>query len=72
MPETPSAARGVWKEGHWYVVIDRPINDSDPLIARFNSAAAQQMVAFAVWDGDHGNRGSQKQISNWISMTLPK
>ncbi|MCA9192578.1 MAG: hypothetical protein KDB03_12475 [Planctomycetales bacterium] len=72
VPETPSGARGVWHEGKWYVVLDRPINDRDPLIARFNAAPDQQLVAFAVWDGDHGNRGSKKQISNWIPMQLAK
>jgi len=70
--ETPSGARGVWKEGRWYVVLDRPIDDKDPLIARFNAAPEQQLVAFAVWDGDHGHRGSKKQISNWIPVQLPK
>ncbi len=54
------------------MVLDRPIDDKDPLIARFNAAPEQQLVAFAVWDGDHGNRGSLKQISNWIPMQLSK
>lgn len=72
VPETPSGARGVWNQGRWYVVLDRPIDDKDPLIARFNAAPEQQLVAFAVWDGDHGNRGSLKQISNWIPMQLSK
>lgn len=70
--DTPSRARGVWQEGRWYVVLDRPIDEKDPLITRFNAAPDQQLVAFAVWDGDHGNRGGKKQISNWIPMTLPK
>lgn len=72
VPETSSGARGVWRDGKWYVVLDRPINDKDPLVARFNAAPDQQLVAFAVWDGDHGNRGSKKQISNWIPMQLAK
>jgi hypothetical protein len=72
IPQTPSGGRGVWKDGRWYVVLDRPIDSSDPLIARFNAVPDQQMIAFAVWDGDRDNRGSIKQISNWIPMTLPK
>jgi DMSO reductase family type II enzyme heme b subunit len=68
--ETPSRGRGVWKDGQWYVVIDRPIDSSDPLITRFNENPQQQLIAFAVWDGNASNRGARKNITNWIVMRI--
>ncbi len=70
--DTPSRGRGMWQNGKWFVVIDRPIQAGDPLIERFSSAPDKQMIAFAVWDGSHGNRGGKKQISNWVPMKLGK
>jgi hypothetical protein len=68
--ETPSRGRGVWKDGQWFVVIDRPIDTSDPLITRFNENLQQQLIAFAVWDGSADNRGARKNITNWIVMRI--
>lgn len=67
---TPSRGRGVWRDGQWFVVIDRPIGPSDPLIERFRSDPEKQLIAFAIWDGDQGHRGGKKQISNWIPMKI--
>lgn len=67
---TPSRGRGVWSEGRWYVVIDRPVAPEDPLIKRFNESPDKQLIAFAVWDGDNANRGGVKQITNWIPLTI--
>jgi hypothetical protein len=68
--DTPSRGRGLWQGGKWHVVIDRPIHPNDPLAERLRSPSAQQMIAFAVWDGDNANRGGKKQISNWIPMKV--
>ncbi len=68
--DTSSRGRGVWQEGKWYVVIDRPIDTSDPLITRFNQNPSQQLVAFAVWDGQADNRGGRKNITNWTPMRI--
>jgi DMSO reductase family type II enzyme heme b subunit len=69
---SPSQGRGVWHDGKWYVVLDRPIDPKDPLIERFNAFPDKQMIAFAVWDGDNANRGGKKQITNWLPMRIPK
>lgn len=69
---TASNARGVWQDGFWYVVIDRPISSGDPLIARFNENPNQQLIAFAVWDGNSQNRGGRKHLTNWIPMRIQK
>ena len=68
--KTTSQGRGVWKDGKWYVVMDRPINTTDPLVKRFNENLNQQLVAFAVWDGNAANRGGRKNITNWSPMRI--
>lgn len=70
--DSPTQGRGVWHEGKWYVVLDRPNNPKDPLIERFNASPDKQMIAFAVWDGDNANRGGKKQITNWLPMRISK
>ncbi len=67
---SPGKARGRWDQGRWYVVFERPVNEGDPLIARFNLNPQQQLIAFAVWDGQAQNRGGLKSISNWIPMRI--
>ncbi len=67
---TISRGRGMWQDGKWYVVIDRPIQAGDPLIERIKASPDKQMIAFAVWDGDNANRGGKKQISNWVPMKV--
>ncbi len=68
--QTPSRGRGAWKDGMWVVVIDRSIDSTDPLVARFNENPTQQLVAFAVWDGNAANRGGRKNITNWTPMRI--
>lgn len=70
MGETPSNARGEWHDGVWYVVIDRPMSPGDRLIQRWQQNPDQQLIAFAVWDGNTDNRGGRKQITNWIPMKV--
>ncbi len=68
--QSTSNARGTWKDGFWYVVFDRPVDAADPLIARFNQNPDQQLIAFAIWDGNTQNRGGRKHITNWIPMRI--
>ncbi|MEO8269725.1 MAG: ethylbenzene dehydrogenase-related protein, partial [Aureliella sp.] len=68
--KTSSRGRGAWKDGKWCVVIDRPIDSADPLIGRFNENPTQQLVAFAVRDGNAANRGGRKNITNWTPMRI--
>jgi DMSO reductase family type II enzyme heme b subunit len=70
VPQSPVTARGIWQEGRWYVVFERPNDKLDPVIARFGENPQQQMLALAVWDGLAENRGSRKHITNWIPMKV--
>lgn len=72
VPDSPVSARGVWKEGRWYVVFERPNDIVDPLIKRFFENPEQQLLALAVWDGLAQNRGGKKHITNWLPMRIEK
>lgn len=70
VPNSPSGARGVWRDGRWTVVIDRPWDSAnDPLIARLQSATSN-MISLAVWDGSAGNRGGRKHHCAWVPMKV--
>jgi hypothetical protein len=69
VPDCPSRARGVWKDGRWTVVVDRPLDPQDPLVARLQSAQAN-MISFAVWDGQAGNRGGRKHYCGWVPLRV--
>jgi len=69
VPQSPSRARGQWRDGYWTVVIDRPFSAEDPLAARLQSLGETQ-VSLAVWDGAAGNVGAKKQWSNWVNLKL--
>lgn len=63
------AGRGQWEDGKWRVIIKRAIvttdKDSDVQLQ-----PGQRRIAFAVWDGDKGDRGSRKSISDWVVLDI--
>ncbi len=61
--------RGIWRNGIWNVVFKRSLttNDSEQ---DCQFIGGKQMAAFAVWDGDQGNRGSRKSISEWVNLQI--
>jgi len=63
--------KGVWRDGHWSVVLVRDLKTRDREDVRFTSAAAVP-VAFAVWDGENRDRNGRKVISNWYQLRLGK
>jgi hypothetical protein len=72
VPNSPSNARGVWKDGRWTVIIDRPLAPDDPLAARLQESGAETVISLAVWDGSAGNRGGLKHWCAWIPMRIEK
>jgi hypothetical protein len=61
--------KGIWKDGSWVVVLTRSfaspeVND---VTLRLNSTIP---VAFAVWDGNLGDRNGQKMVTNWHKLTI--
>ena len=61
--------RGFWREGVWQAVFRRSINASDPEVdATFKSG--KRLCAFAVWNGEKGDRGGRKSISDWVELEV--
>ena len=64
-----SKARGVHKDGHWTVVIARPLQTNDESDAPLKKGSTVP-VAFALWDGATGNRGARKHYAMWLDLKL--
>ena len=61
--------RGVWTDGRWSVVISRKLDTGDP---QDNAIVTDNALAFAVWDGGHGDRGARKSTTGWIPLAVQK
>jgi|SaaInl4_135m_RNA_FD_contig_81_118579_length_10127_multi_18_in_0_out_0_2 mono/diheme cytochrome c family protein len=72
-PETAQSVRGVgvWDNGVWKVVVVRRMKSTDKRDAHFQ-AGDSIALAFAVWDGSHGDRNGQKAVTNWNTLTLAR
>ena len=62
-PATRSKGRGRRTETGWEVIISRPLPEGLRLGGR-------SQVAFAVWQGAHGEAGARKMRSAWIPITV--
>lgn len=68
-PAQPVAGRGVWSGGRWKVVFSRPLRTTDDEGAQFPRGSVVP-VAFAVWDGGHGEGDGQKSVSTWHALRV--
>lgn len=59
---------GVYRDGRWQVVMIRPLKTNTE-VAQFKPGKTYN-AAFAVWDGEQGDRNGQKDISTWIPLKL--
>ena len=67
--ETSLTGRGRWQNGAWRVIIKRPMTTDDPeRDAQF--VPGRMNATFAVWNGDEGDRGSRKSISDWVFLEV--
>ena len=62
--------RGFWKNGAWHVVFKRSLKAFDPEIDAVFVNAQKRLCAFAVWNGENGDRGSRKSISDWVELEV--
>ncbi|MHC4511594.1 MAG: ethylbenzene dehydrogenase-related protein [Planctomycetota bacterium] len=61
--------RGVWSDGKWSVVFRRTlITDDAERDCQFPQGKC--LAAFAVWDGDQGDRGGRKSMSEWVTLHI--
>lgn len=58
---TTSKGQGVRTKDGWAVVMERTLPEG-------LSAGARTQIAFAVWEGGHGERGSRKMRTGWIPL----
>ncbi len=61
--------RGLWRDGNWSVILKRPLVTNDQQ-QDCQFSGSQQSVSFAVWDGDQGDRGSRKSMSEWVKLQI--
>lgn len=62
---------GFWVNGYWLVQFTRRLNSNDPNDARF-VPGGKAPIAFAVWDGNRGDRDGQKSVSTWYTINIEK
>jgi hypothetical protein len=58
---------GVWHEGGWRVVFVRPLPASGLGDIAFRPGESVR-IAFAVWDGEAGDRDGQKSVTIWHDL----
>lgn len=57
-------AKGVWLQGKWRVVIQRPLVSGDVEDRDF-VPGKDAWMALALWDGFHGDRNGKKSVTRW-------
>ncbi len=62
--------RGAWEDGSWQVVFQRSLVSSDKEWSPSFAGGSKRLCAFAVWDGQRGDRGGRKSISDWIELAI--
>ncbi len=63
------SANGEWKDGRWQVVFSRPLETEAVEDLQF-SEGVYTPIAFASWDGLHGEVGIQNSFTSWYWILL--
>ncbi len=61
--------KGVWHDGFWNVIFIRDLKSKDADDVKF-VAGKPVPVAFAIWNGEQGDRNGRKMVSNWYQLIL--
>lgn len=62
-PNSFSKGKGVRTEKGWAVIITRPLPQG---FSKENSA----QIAFAIWEGSHGETGARKMRTGWVNLIM--
>jgi mono/diheme cytochrome c family protein len=65
------AGQGIWNNGNWQVVLIRSMKTASAKDVQFE-AGKQASIAFALWDGERGDRDGQKAVSYWQILEIEK
>ncbi|MCL4787060.1 MAG: c-type cytochrome [Verrucomicrobia bacterium] len=58
---------GVWHDGNWNVVFIRDLKSKDKDDVKFIETQ-RVPIAFAIWNGEQGDRNGRKMVSNWFQL----
>jgi hypothetical protein len=61
--------RGVWADGKWAVVFERPMVTSSEMQSQLRPGGAA-LMAVAAWNGSNGEVGARKQISSDFRLSI--
>jgi heme/copper-type cytochrome/quinol oxidase subunit 2 len=67
--KTNVSGRGQWRDGTWRVILKRPLSTADTE-QDVQLSPGKMHVVFALWDGNKGDRGSRKSISDWAILDV--
>ncbi len=62
-PQAFSKGKGIRIDKSWAVVITRPLPEG------FSKEKPSQ-IAFAIWEGSHGETGARKMRTGWVTLTM--
>ena len=62
--------RGFWRDGVWQVVFRRAFDSFDEEEDAVFISGKKRLCAFAVWNGEKGDRGGRKSISDWVELDI--
>ena len=65
-----AAGRGMWSEGRWHVVLRRTRSNTGEGDVNLTTASVVPL-AFAIWDGQAGDRNGTKLITGWHRLKSP-
>lgn len=61
--------KGLWHDGFWNVIFVRDLKPDDQDDVQFVQSKSVP-IAFAIWNGEQGDRNGRKMISNWYQLIL--
>jgi len=62
--------RGIWKDGRWHVVFKRFLSGTGSEEDATFDKEKTIYCALGAWNGEAGDRGGRKSISDWIEMKI--
>jgi hypothetical protein len=62
--------RGFWERGTWHVVFKRSLQRDDPEVDAAFDSSGKKICTFAIWNGETGDRGGRKSVSEWAELKL--
>jgi DMSO reductase family type II enzyme heme b subunit len=69
MKQQNVSGKGLWRAGFWNVIFIRDLKSKDADDVKF-VAGKPVPVAFAIWNGEQGDRNGRKMVSNWYQLLL--